>query len=183
VTSSTRRVISSTAAHANYPLVVDKASKAALMPSPGNWRTKTLPSHPRQGHSAGADRHADSGRHPRSRQQREPRRGRRRARCAGVAARPHRYRPGRRQRRRLPRLGRSRLHHRRGSAARRRCAGADRPTPGQGHAARRSSSNAAACVSAARFDEAVAAAGSAPATLAVTVNRGAWSGPLVATSS
>ena len=71
-----------------------------------------------------------------------------------------------------------------------RCAGADRLTTPTRHAAAshgggatRSSSNAAACVSAARFDEAVATAGSAPATVAVTVNRGAWSGPLVATSA
>src|SRR6516162_5534832 len=49
--------------------------------------------------------------------------------------------------------------------------------------ARRSSSSAAAFASAMRFDEAVALAGSTPATLAVTVKSGAWSGPLVATSS
>ena len=52
-----------------------------------------------------------------------------------------------------------------------------------GLTARRSSNSAAAFASAVRFDEAVALAGSPPATLAVTVKSGAWSGPLVATSS
>ena len=46
----------------------------------------------------------------------------------------------------------------------------------------RSSSAAAAAVSAARFDDAVALASSCPATRTATVNCNAWSGPLVPTS-
>jgi NAD(P)-dependent dehydrogenase (short-subunit alcohol dehydrogenase family) len=76
--------------------------------------------HPRQRHPAGPDEYADGGRYPRARVQEEPRRSRGRARQQGAAAPENGHRLGRRQRRAVSCVRRSKLYHRRDAAGRRR---------------------------------------------------------------
>ena len=113
--------ISSMAAITTYPYVAYKATKSAMIA----FTEQLAYQNAQYGIRAnvilpGPDEYADGGRYPRARIQEEPRRSRGRARQQGAAAPENGHRLGRRQRRAVSCVRRSKLYYRRNAAGRRR---------------------------------------------------------------
>ena len=113
--------ISSMAVITTYPYVAYKATKSAMVAFTEQLAYQNAQIwHSRQRDPARLDEYADGGRYPRPRVQENPRRGGSRTRFPGAVAQEDGHWLGRRQRRLVPRLQRSQLHHRRDAAGRRR---------------------------------------------------------------